>query len=149
MPDNKIYLPPLQYDKAIRGLIKKIQNSNFKPDLVLGIARGGLMPAVYASHILGKIPMYSIRASEKEWSEFHIQQLVRQKLKTSKNTLVIDEISNTGAVSLLIRKYFDENYPNINFKFAVVYAKKSCLNIIDYHYKIIDNNWIVFPYEMD
>jgi len=149
MKGNKKYLTSLQYDKAIKNVIKKIQKSKFQPEIILGIARGGLIPAVYASHLLGKIPMYSIRASEREWNEFYIQKIVRKKLETVKNVLIFDEISDSGAVTLLLKKYFEENYPNLNVKFAVVYTKKNCLGIIDYYSKIVDDSWLVFPYEIE
>ena len=149
MTENKKYLTPSEYDIAIKDVIKKIQDSKFKPDIILGVMRGGLTPAIYASHLLGKVPVYSIRASEREWEEFHIQEIVKEKLETAKKVLVIDELIDSGAVTLLLRKYFEENYPDLDIKFSVVYAKENSLGIVDYYSEVVDDRWLVFPYEKE
>jgi len=149
MSDNKKYLTPLEYDKAIKNVLKKIKDSEFQPDIILGVMRGGLMPAIYASHLLGKVPVYSIRASEIEWEEFYIQEIVKEKLATVKKVLITDEFIDSGAVILLLRRYFEENHPNLDVKFSVVYAKKNALNIVDYYSEVVDDGWLVFPYEKD
>ena len=138
-----------EYTTKICALETLIIKSGTKINYIYGVPRGGLIPAVYASHLLGKIPMYSIRASRREWNEFHIQEIVREKLKTVKNVLIVDEISDSGEVVLLLKEYFKKEYLDLNTKFAVVYTKEKCLDAVDYYSEIVDDRWLVFPYEKD
>jgi len=116
----------------------KILSDIFKPFFIYGIPRGGLIPAVYLSHMLGM-------------SMTHITPipLVRNKL------MIVDDIFDTG------KTY--EQHKDKCWKFVCVYLKdkvQKCLNIgnpkykgkdFDYetiiHAKIVPDIPIIFPWE--
>ena len=47
---------------AVQEILRQMHLDNFRPDYVVGITRGGLLPAVMISHYL-KVPMYSLDIS--------------------------------------------------------------------------------------
>ena len=53
-------------DQALKGLVqdicRQISNSGWRPDYIVGISRGGLVPAVMISHYLN-VPMHPLEVS--------------------------------------------------------------------------------------
>jgi hypoxanthine phosphoribosyltransferase len=47
---------------AVQEILRQMHLDNFRPDYVVGITRGGLLPAVMISHYL-KVPMHSLDIS--------------------------------------------------------------------------------------
>ncbi|RLI70775.1 phosphoribosyltransferase, partial [Candidatus Heimdallarchaeota archaeon] len=50
---DKVYLTWWQVDRAIFSLADSLRE--YKPDVIVGISRGGLIPGVRLSHILGDV----------------------------------------------------------------------------------------------
>ena len=78
-------------DEAIEVLAKQIEDSKIHYEVIYGLARGGLVPAVMLSHRL-KIPMV-----------LNMEEVWRLKVK-NKAALIVDDISDTGETL----KYFDD-----------------------------------------
>jgi hypoxanthine phosphoribosyltransferase len=148
--EEKNHLTPLEYHKTTKILAQKIKESGFIPDVVVGVVRGGLIPAVYMSHLLGKIPLYGVRASVRDWSEFHVQQILEEKLNSGdiKKVLVVDDIADSGEVIGMLKNYF-KDHKSLDVRFATVYVKERCLDKVDYYGKISDGRWIIFPYDIE
>ena len=77
-----------------------LEHFNGKPDLIIGLKRGGLIPAVYLSHLL-KVPLkvadYSHHQSvgdDKDSHEFIIPEISNN----IKKIVVVDDIIDTGYV---------------------------------------------------
>ena len=47
---------------AVQEILRQMHLDNFRPDYVVGITRGGLLPAKMISHYL-KVPMYTLDVS--------------------------------------------------------------------------------------
>jgi uncharacterized protein len=79
---------------------KKIANeiimSGEQVDYIVGVVRGGVMPAVCLSHLL-ELPMRCV-----SWSTFHAQQLrehaldVSEDIEDGKKILLVDDIIDSG-----------------------------------------------------
>ena len=78
------------------SLVKQIINSGEFYDYIVGIVRGGAIPAVYLSHRLG-IPMRTV-----SWSTFHGDQMresaldVAEDIADGKKILLVDDILDSG-----------------------------------------------------
>lgn len=86
----------------LERIIISLNESGFAPDYILGIARGGLVPAVYLSHRL-KLPMLSVRISLRDHSHTDDLEVVANKLRQGKRILVIDDICDSGDTLRLIQ----------------------------------------------
>lgn len=77
-------------------LVDEIQTSNKRYDYIVGVARGGSIPAVYLSHRL-KLPMKNV-----SWSTFHVEQMresaidVADDIMEGKRVLIVDDILDSG-----------------------------------------------------
>lgn len=59
---KKIYYSDQQVQGMVLEIIKQINQDSWRPDYVVGITRGGLMPALMISQYLG-VPMETLRVS--------------------------------------------------------------------------------------
>ena len=115
-------------DEAIEVLAKQIEDSKIHYEVIYGLARGGLVPAVMLSHRL-KIPMV-----------LNMEEVWRLKVK-NKAALIVDDISDTGETL----RYFDDQ----KFDIATLFVREHTSKIKPkYSYKNINHdNWLLFPWE--
>lgn len=115
-------------DDSIEILSKQIEDSKIHYEVIYGLARGGLVPAVMLSHRL-KIPMV-----------LNMEEVWRLKVK-NKSVLIVDDISDTGETL----KYFDDQ----KFDIATLFVREHTSKIKPkYTYKHINHdNWLLFPWE--
>lgn len=77
-------------------LVDQITGSGKFYDYVVGVVRGGAIPAVYLSHRLG-IPMRTV-----SWSTFHSDQMrecaidISDDIMDGKSVLIVDDILDSG-----------------------------------------------------
>jgi hypoxanthine phosphoribosyltransferase len=120
---------------------------------VVGLARGGLVPATVISYALDKpLLTYGISSYEgsKKTDSFHISQSLNlNELKEKNNNihiLVVDDICDTGDTI----KHFTTKLSIAGIKntTACIYTKEQHTELLD-HYGLVvpDNKWIVFPWE--
>ena len=110
-----IKYPYSEYKKDLNGLVNQIQKKNVKYDLVLGVERGGLIPAVHLSHRLG-IPLKTLSWS----SQLKDGSMLTWFILRNKKILLVDDIVDSGKTFLeIFGKYWDMDtavliYNNIN-----------------------------------
>ena len=61
-------IPYSEYVGLTADLCRQVVNDKWRPDYVVGISRGGLMPAVYISQYFD-IPMHSLKVSLRHGAE--------------------------------------------------------------------------------
>ena len=65
---NKIYYSWAQIQGAVLDIARQLQHDNWKPDYIVGITRGGLIPATLLSQYLD-VPMQTLKVSLRDGSE--------------------------------------------------------------------------------
>ena len=136
----------------VNQLCRDIVLDNFKPDVIVGLSRGGLTPGVMMSHWLKKPfkPVKSALRDVPEWEDY----LPR---KTDKRVLILDDICDSGETFERISKHIKgprENMP-LQLQCDVRFASLWWNNEVDFkpHYYVReeakDTNklWIIFPWE--
>lgn len=146
------YIPYEDFLAKVRGLSRTLADGAWKPDFIIGIGRGGLVPAVYISHEL-QVPMLSIDHSSKV-PGFADELLGKVATKSSEGTrlLFVDDINDSGGTIAYIRNLLAENGCNPeNLRFAVLMDNKRSQARVDYAAEMIDRaddkRWFVFPWE--
>jgi len=139
----------LTYAK-VNDLVKKIVNevNHIKFDYIVGVSRGGLVPAVIASHLL-KLPLVPITWSTRDFAkQEHNYQIVADLLQ-GKNILLIDDINDTGKTFLdLINDWEYTSDSKGRLVKATVLQRHTTKYPSDYFGELIlSDNWILFPWE--
>ena len=112
------------------------QKRLFNPKLIIGIARGGLIPAVALSHKLG-IPFQSTTWQDRDGG-------VKEKIFIPDDTLVVDDINDTGLTFEAVCSGFNTRYDTVS-----LWQRKDSKFNVDLYARSCDNEWIVFPWEND
>lgn len=146
------YIPYDSFLADVRAVAHSVADSGWNPDFVIGIGRGGLVPAVYISHQLA-LPMLSIDHSSKV-AGFADELLgkVAEKSASGTRLLFVDDINDSGGTIDYIRQLLAANgCEHDNLRFAVVYTNTRSKVSVDYWAQRIDRNydkrWLVFPWE--
>ena len=128
---------------------QKVQSQNFQPDIIVAIAKGGLIPARILTDLLETPELSVIQI------EFYIdiakttqQPTLKQTLTNQvqgKKTLLVDDIADTGA-SLNLAKTHLQTQGAHQIKTATLYHKPQSTITPDFYEKQT-SNWVVFPWE--
>lgn len=131
-------------------LYEKIMESNFQPDVIVGVARGGWIPARILSDLFFtrdtanvKVDLY--RGIYARDQEPHISQEIPRDMKW-KAPLLVDDISDTGD-SLLIAGQHLQHRGYKNPRTATMHMKPWTKLVPDY-YVVETEAWVVYPWEL-
>ncbi|WP_104722469.1 phosphoribosyltransferase [Helicobacter mesocricetorum] len=130
----------------MKALVCKL---DFNPDGIVAISRGGLTMAHFLGIALDLRKVYTINATS-------FVDRVRQELQVcnipelggSSRILIVDEIIDSGASMERVLKVLKSINPNIEFKTAVIFAKKNAKIQPDYFIQEA-KGWIEFFWEVD
>ena len=146
------YLPFEEFLADVRTVAQAVADGDWRPDFVIGIGRGGLVPAVFISHQLD-LPMLSVDHSSKV-PGFADELLgkVAEKSAAGTRLLFVDDINDSGGTIEYIRRLLDQHASdNGNLRFAVLISNDHSKVSVDYWAQTIDRRhdkrWFVFPWE--
>ncbi|MCD6484538.1 MAG: phosphoribosyltransferase [Candidatus Odinarchaeota archaeon] len=136
------------YDLSIR-LAEKIRKSNFVPDLIIGIARGGWIVARLLSDLLdiddvGSVRIQFYRSVGVTYHEPVVSQPVSISVE-KKRVLLCDDVSDTGYSLKTAIEHIKERGAEI-VKTATLHQKSKTVLIPDYWVEKTDA-WIIYPWE--
>jgi hypoxanthine phosphoribosyltransferase len=139
---NQIY-------KMLLNLAEKIRKNGFKPDVIVGVSRGGWPPARVLSDLLENPNLANVKA------EFYLgvaetkgEPVLTQPVSTTvsgKRVLIVDEIADTGESLRLVKVHLIERGAT-EVKIATTHYKPWSIITPDYYEKKT-SNWVVFPWE--
>lgn len=135
--------------KLAKILAHKIKNSGFKPDLVIGIARGGLVPARIVCDYLLQKNLATIKVEH--WGT--AATLGKAEIKfpipidiSGKKVLVVDDVVDTGDTYAVTMDYIKEKNPS-EVKSAVLHYKTSSTFVPDYWAEKQEKwKWLIYPW---
>ena len=140
---NQIY-------NMLLNLTEKIRKNGFKPDIIVGVSRGGWPPARVLSDLMGNPNLANVRAefylgvAETKGEPVLTQQVSMEV--AGKKVLVVDEVADTGKSLKLVKEHIIEKGA-MEVKIATVYYKPWSIVKPDYYEKET-SRWIVFPWEI-
>lgn len=134
------------------AVAQAVTRSGWAPDFVIGIGRGGLVPAVFLSHALD-VPMLSIDVSARlpDFADDLLAKLAA-KSATGARLLFIDDINDSGATIAAVRRRLAEaGGDSAVVRFAVLIDNAGSRDRVEYRARTIDRavdkRWFVFPWE--
>jgi xanthine phosphoribosyltransferase len=130
-------------DKIVKDLKEKY--TDILEYEVVGISRGGLVPAVIISNLLGirKVHSFGLKTyKDQEKDSAEIYQL--PNLTYNNKILLIDDISDTGDSFTIAKKL----YSHKQLVTVSLYMKQRTKFVPDIVGENVDNStWVVFPWE--
>jgi len=141
-----------QAEKAIEELGDKIKVSGFKPNYIIGITTGGLIPLYFLAKQLDIDNILTVSASSYEKDkrkETVITYLPEIDLK-NKKVLLVDEIAETGESLKKMKEAIVKKYKVGEIKTATIGVNKDkCTFEPDYWIITERGGWVVFPWERE
>jgi xanthine phosphoribosyltransferase len=159
---NKLIINDRKFKGLVSTICREIAADNWKPDFIVGLTRGGLLPAVMISHYLN-VPMQSLDISLRDGGECTSNLGMAEDAFYGKNILVVDDINDQGStLNWLMNDWPSGCFPDDphwqqvwsnNVRFAVVVDNLSSQCSVGMNYcgmevnKAENDVWIEFPYE--
>lgn len=148
---DKINIDFTEYEGLVKNICFDIEANGFDPDLIIGISRGGVVPAVMISHYFNKRSSFgTIDVSEycKDFEKYkeQISELLPQA-KVEK-VLIVDDISDSGKTLRRLSELLDIS--NDNIRYACIHKRYNTTFEPDYVGDTIHGDeWVVYPYEIE
>ncbi|MCD9152823.1 phosphoribosyltransferase [Aeromicrobium duanguangcaii] len=140
------------YGTAIRELAQTVADSGFRPDIVLGIARGGLIPAGSVAYALDcknlftmNVEFYTGVGTTREEPTLLPPFLDLAELDDL-SVLVVDDVADSGKTLELVARICWEHAGDV--RSAVIYEKPRSIIKPDYAWRQTDR-WINFPWSSE
>ena len=145
-----------------QDILRQLQVASWKPDYIVGITRGGLIPANLISQYLD-VPMYALKVSLRHGEDCESNCWMSEDAHSGKKILIVDDINDSGATFNWIRKDWqslclpnDPSWADVwgdNVRLAVLVDNLSSESELPISYSALEVNkfedpqWIVFPWE--
>lgn len=153
MTINRRYVSWEDINDYVNKVTFKMFQGYWKPDYIVGLTRGGLIPAVQMSHKID-VPMKALKVSLRDHVDDNDHNWsIAEDAQAGAKILVFDDINDTGATLNWIVNDWKLSKIQHNVKFAVLFDNLSsgfgqevdyCATEIN---KAEKNEWIVFPWE--
>lgn len=145
-----------QTQAACETVAQKIADAEIECDMIVGISRGGLIPATMIAHILGVKRVGSFQVGSYEAGvRGAIQDLedrnhLIQSVERAENVLVIEDIVDTGNSMAYLKKRFAIYGPKIAYASLVVKGHKAPEETWPDFYDTLmaEDAWVHFPWEI-
>ena len=148
MLEEKSYFTIDDMKTALSEIIGQMESTNFTPEIIFSINRGGCIPGVYLSHginVQHKVIDVQLRD---DTNSPNLEPLTNIILAYN-NILIIDDINDTGSTFNFLKQSL-KNY-NRKLYYASLIENKTSTFKVNFFGKIIDKSvdpkWIVFPWE--
>jgi len=150
LPEPKYIAPSWDeiYDLML-GLGRKVKESGFKPDVIVGVSRGGWPPARIMSDLLSNPNLANMKV------EFYKDIGVRSKRPRitqqvtadvqNKKVLVVDDVADSGLSLRAVRNHLRHKSTD-EVRVCTIYYKPHSIYTPDYFAKKT-SSWIIFPWE--
>ncbi len=132
-------------------LAKKVKDDNYSPEIIVGVARGGWIPARILSDLLENSYTANIKIDfYRGVGETRERPVITQTISTGvegKRVLVADDVADSGK-SLKVAKEHLEHCGATIVKIATIYYKPWSIIKPDYYIEET-SSWIIFPWEIN
>lgn len=138
---------------ATRELAQKVHDDGFKPDLILAIARGGLIVAASLGYALGVKNTFTLNVEFYTGIDRRLpmplilpipSEPVLHNMHDAK-VLVCDDVADTGGTLEVVGDFCRGKVADV--RFATLYQKPRSTVQCEYSWKVTDR-WIEFPWSL-
>ena len=145
---EKLYYSYELFVKDTQVLVDKCRD--FEPEILLAVARGGLTLSHLMAQAMDMRNLYTLNSihyeGELKLDTFNIFNI--PDVSHAKKVLIVDDIVDSGETMREILKVLSEKFPNVEFKLATLFYKKTAVLRPDYSVREA-NESIDFFWEID
>tara|TARA_A100001037_G_scaffold244817_1_gene225864 strand:+ start:49168 stop:49632 length:465 start_codon:yes stop_codon:yes gene_type:complete len=150
--NNKTYYDYSQIHGFCENLAIRLKGEKF--DSVVGVSRGGLIPATIMAEKMQvrQLRTVGVRSYQLSGLGKRTKSVLYQSCAPYLvgDILVIDDISDTGETFKFLMNHFGKNKQINKIITCSLFVRRSTSFVPDYyHTDIVGNEWIVFPWESD
>ena len=149
MADKKFYTWK-QIERMSVYLADLLESGRQVPDYIIGVSRGGCIPATIISHKLD-VPMIPIKVSTRDHAEELIPEFPVGNERDHYRFLVVDDINDTGHTFKRIKEIMHHRGARYT-DYAVLIDNEPSEFDVTYWAEKIDKSkdpaWIVYPWEV-
>lgn len=129
-------------------LINAISEKHSSIDYIVGISRGGLVPAVTMSHHMG-LPLIPVQWSTRDHSQRVHNLAIAEDLQGGATILLVDDINDSGKTFVeLIEDWEYNSESEGRLITASIFQRYTTQMPSDFHSKMINSDaWVVMPWE--
>ena len=167
---KKVFYSWKEVQGACLDIARQINNSDWKPDYIVGITRGGLIPATLLSQYL-EIPLETLKVQLRDGGESETNCWMAEDAfgynaaaigdPLCKNILIVDDINDQGSTIAWIKQGWqssclpnDARWEHVwgqNVRIATLTNNLASKETVDYSVwevnKAEDDCWLVYPWE--
>lgn len=161
---KKIYYSWVDVEGACLDIARQVIASQWRPDYIVGITRGGAIPAVMLSQFFN-VPMRPLEVSLRDGgqcvSDLGMAEDAFGHNEEPKNILIVDDINDQGSTIAWIKQDWPSGcFPNHvqwtktwghNVRFATLTNNLASKETVDYSVwevnKAEEDCWLVYPWE--
>jgi hypoxanthine phosphoribosyltransferase len=135
-----------------KKLARKIVDSGYQPDVIIGIARGGVTPARLLCDYLGVMDLLTIKVEHWVETAGHLEDAIVKYPFTvnleKKKVLLVDDICDTGRSIIVSKEYIERNSKPEQLRVATMqYIKPVAKFVPDYYVdEVVDWVWYLYPW---
>jgi hypoxanthine phosphoribosyltransferase len=126
--------------KQVSSIINQMVRANFKPDIVIGLSRGGIVPALLVSHY------------------FNCECYIRNKKESlfdvefpQRSILIMDDINDSGNTLTAVNQELYQDLELRDIKYATLINNESSSFTVDFSgidfNRLEQDDWFDFPWE--
>jgi len=157
---KKRYIDWLEYQGMVSEVARQISLTEWRPDYIVGITRGGAPAAIMLSHYFD-CKMYGLDVSLRDGGSPESNLWMADDATAGKKILIVDDINDSGATINWIINDWESSNTSLNgqqcwghnVRFAVLVDNEASKSSVVPSYcaetvnKFEDPTWLVFPYE--
>lgn len=134
---DKMLISYSDYIEVVNYCIELIEVAGYKPDVIVGIERGGCIPAVQISHHLNTDYTTAVKVSDNVYDV--------QEDRIGGNILLVDDIADTGAT---FQNVSTAIWSSGRIATCSLYKRYNSIHTPNFFAKNVEkNSWLVFPWE--
>ena len=154
---DKTYIPWDDFHKDCDITASQIISNNFKPDYMICLARGGVVPGrIIAEHVEPKrfltlgLKLYNNQTAGSNVEVTQGLGSVSAEFDRHDNILIVDDLSDKGTTLRFAYSYIFRASGGAHIATACPYIKTGTSMVPTYYHKEFSSEeWLVFPFEKD
>ncbi|MEX2504995.1 MAG: phosphoribosyltransferase [Egicoccus sp.] len=149
MSEERERLDWASYGVAVRELAQQVVDDGYRPDIVLSIARGGLVVAASLAYALDVKPCFVLNVEyytgidQRHDEPIVLPPMLDLEEARGASVLIADDVADTGHTLRLVQRLCEDRVAEA--RVGVLYEKPQSVVACDYVWKATDR-WIEFPW---